>query len=131
MRYREESGGQEHSYLSFCFFMLAISRFQSQLTDFPMYRLAECMEYMYGSSSPVPAYSGSNPELQLEKYTRTFQCLYPYINNRLLAPACPPQRHGWYNLECTIHAPGSTGCQQSNVGTRRKYQYMPGVTLAQ
>ncbi|KRY59224.1 hypothetical protein T03_14145 [Trichinella britovi] len=27
-----------------------------------------------------------------------------------------------YNLECTIHAPGSTGCQQSNVGTRRKYQ---------
>ncbi|KRX69356.1 hypothetical protein T06_15595 [Trichinella sp. T6] len=59
--------------------------------------------------------------LKLEKYTRTFQCLYPYINNRLLAPACPPQRHGWYNLECTIHAPGSTGCQQSNVGTRRKY----------
>ncbi|KRY60460.1 hypothetical protein T03_14664 [Trichinella britovi] len=22
-----------------------------------------------------------------------------------------------YNLECTIHAPGSPGCQQSNVGT--------------
>ncbi|KRX28582.1 hypothetical protein T09_14648, partial [Trichinella sp. T9] len=36
-----------------------------------------------------------------------------------------------YNLECTIQCPGSTGCQQSNVGTRRKYQYMPGVTLAQ
>ncbi|KRX52816.1 hypothetical protein T09_2553 [Trichinella sp. T9] len=37
-----------------------------------------------------------------------------------------------YNLEWrTIHAPGSHGCQQSNVGTRRKYQYMPGVTLAQ
>ncbi|KRX29585.1 hypothetical protein T09_4793, partial [Trichinella sp. T9] len=41
MRYREESGGQEHSDFSSCFFMLAISRFQSQLTDFPMYRLAE------------------------------------------------------------------------------------------
>ncbi|KRY04360.1 hypothetical protein T12_3867 [Trichinella patagoniensis] len=41
MRYREESGGQEHSDFSFCFLMLAISRFQSQLTGFPMYRLAE------------------------------------------------------------------------------------------
>ncbi|KRY50954.1 hypothetical protein T03_2785 [Trichinella britovi] len=41
MRYREENGGQEHSDFSSCFFMLAISRFQSQLTDFPMYRLAE------------------------------------------------------------------------------------------
>ncbi|KRY02956.1 hypothetical protein T03_3632, partial [Trichinella britovi] len=41
MRYREESGGQEHSDFSSCFLMLAISRFQSQLTDFPMYRLAE------------------------------------------------------------------------------------------
>ncbi|KRY24641.1 hypothetical protein T01_671 [Trichinella spiralis] len=30
----------------------------------------------------------------------------------------------WYNLESTIHAPGSHGCQQSNVGTRRNYQYM-------
>ncbi|KRY63865.1 hypothetical protein T11_549 [Trichinella zimbabwensis] len=27
-----------------------------------------------------------------------------------------------YNLECTIHASGSPGFQQSNVGTRRKYQ---------
>ncbi|KRY04482.1 hypothetical protein T12_2710, partial [Trichinella patagoniensis] len=27
----------------------------------------------------------------------------------------------WYNLESTIHAPGSHGCQQSNVGTRRNY----------
>ncbi|KRX13993.1 hypothetical protein T07_9077 [Trichinella nelsoni] len=41
MRYREESGGQKHFDFSSCFFMLAISRFQSQLTDFPMYRLAE------------------------------------------------------------------------------------------
>ncbi|KRX67859.1 hypothetical protein T06_932 [Trichinella sp. T6] len=41
MRYREESGGQEHSDFSSCFLMLGISRFQSQLTDFPMYRLAE------------------------------------------------------------------------------------------
>ncbi|KRX74722.1 hypothetical protein T06_5862 [Trichinella sp. T6] len=41
MGYREESGGQEHSNFSSCFFMLAISRFQSQLTDFPIYRLAE------------------------------------------------------------------------------------------
>ncbi|KRY46566.1 hypothetical protein T03_1846 [Trichinella britovi] len=41
MRYREESSGQEHSDFSSCFLMLAISRFQSQLTDFPMYRLAE------------------------------------------------------------------------------------------
>ncbi|KRX25477.1 hypothetical protein T07_12282 [Trichinella nelsoni] len=24
-----------------------------------------------------------------------FQYLYPYINGRLLAPAYPPQRHGW------------------------------------
>ncbi|KRY44784.1 hypothetical protein T03_9612 [Trichinella britovi] len=24
----------------------------------------------------------------------------------------------WYNLESTIHAPGSHGCQQSNVRTR-------------
>ncbi|KRY24151.1 hypothetical protein T03_3010 [Trichinella britovi] len=31
----------------------------------------------------------------------------------------------WYNLESTIHAPGSHGCQQSNVGTRSKYQ-LPG-----
>ncbi|KRZ54302.1 hypothetical protein T02_10460 [Trichinella nativa] len=30
----------------------------------------------------------------------------------------------WYNLESTIHAPGSRGCQQFNVGTRRNYQYM-------
>ncbi|KRY43803.1 hypothetical protein T03_427 [Trichinella britovi] len=30
----------------------------------------------------------------------------------------------WYNLESTIHAPGLHGCQQSNVGTRRNYQYM-------
>ncbi|KRX23921.1 hypothetical protein T07_9912 [Trichinella nelsoni] len=28
----------------------------------------------------------------------------------------------WYNLECTIQCPGSPGCHQSNVGTRRKYQ---------
>ncbi|KRX87075.1 hypothetical protein T01_1558, partial [Trichinella spiralis] len=41
MRYREESGGQEHSYLSFSLFFSSISCFQSQLTDFPMYRLAE------------------------------------------------------------------------------------------
>ncbi|KRX32909.1 hypothetical protein T09_13926 [Trichinella sp. T9] len=41
MRYREESGGQEHSDFSSCFLMLAISHFQSQLTNFPMYRLAE------------------------------------------------------------------------------------------
>ncbi|KRZ85758.1 hypothetical protein T08_10140 [Trichinella sp. T8] len=41
MRYREESGGQEHSDFSSCFLMLGMSRFQSQLTDFPMYRLAE------------------------------------------------------------------------------------------
>ncbi|KRX38354.1 hypothetical protein T05_2649 [Trichinella murrelli] len=41
MRYREESGGQEHSDFSPCFLMLVTSRFQSQLTDFPMYRLAE------------------------------------------------------------------------------------------
>ncbi|KRX47010.1 hypothetical protein T05_12321 [Trichinella murrelli] len=40
MWYREESGGQEHSDFSSCLLMLAISRFQSQLTDFPMYRLA-------------------------------------------------------------------------------------------
>ncbi|KRZ17391.1 hypothetical protein T11_18556 [Trichinella zimbabwensis] len=37
----------------------------------------------------------------------------------------------WYNLESTIHAPGSHGCQQSNVGTRSKYQYMPRCTLPQ
>ncbi|KRX57479.1 hypothetical protein T09_5344, partial [Trichinella sp. T9] len=30
----------------------------------------------------------------------------------------------WYNLENTIHPPGSHGCQQSNVETRGKYQYM-------
>ncbi|KRZ71589.1 hypothetical protein T08_16807, partial [Trichinella sp. T8] len=41
LRYREESGGQEYSYLSFCLFFSSISCFQSQLTDFPMYRLAE------------------------------------------------------------------------------------------
>ncbi|KRY45609.1 hypothetical protein T03_6036 [Trichinella britovi] len=41
MRYREESGGQEHTDFSSCLLMLAISRFQSQLTNFPMYRLAE------------------------------------------------------------------------------------------
>ncbi|KRZ88947.1 hypothetical protein T08_5714 [Trichinella sp. T8] len=41
LRYREKSGGQEHSDFSPCFLMLAISRFQSQLTDFPMYRLEE------------------------------------------------------------------------------------------
>ncbi|KRY24376.1 hypothetical protein T03_12222 [Trichinella britovi] len=60
-----------------------------------------------------------------------WEYLYPYINNRLLAPACPPQMHGWYNLEWTIHAPGSHSCHQSIVSTRRKNQYMPGVTLAQ
>ncbi|KRZ65117.1 hypothetical protein T10_130 [Trichinella papuae] len=37
----------------------------------------------------------------------------------------------WYNLESTIHAPGSHGCQQSNVGTRTKYQYVPRCTLPQ
>ncbi|KRX22837.1 hypothetical protein T03_41 [Trichinella britovi] len=26
-----------------------------------------------------------------------WEYLYPYINNRLLAPACPPQRHGWFD----------------------------------
>ncbi|KRY04882.1 hypothetical protein T12_12199 [Trichinella patagoniensis] len=41
MRYREESGGQEHSYLSLCRFLSSLSCFQSQLTYFPMYRLAE------------------------------------------------------------------------------------------
>ncbi|KRZ10750.1 hypothetical protein T11_12494 [Trichinella zimbabwensis] len=41
LRYREESGGQEHFDFSSCFFIVAISRFQSHLTDFPMYRLAE------------------------------------------------------------------------------------------
>ncbi|XP_003369240.1 hypothetical protein Tsp_04664, partial [Trichinella spiralis] len=40
-RYREESRGQEHSNLSSCCFFHSISCFQSQLTDFPMYRLAE------------------------------------------------------------------------------------------
>ncbi|KRY74434.1 hypothetical protein T4B_7511 [Trichinella pseudospiralis] len=30
----------------------------------------------------------------------------------------------WYNLESAIHSPGSHGCQQSNVGTHSKYQYM-------
>ncbi|KRY27283.1 hypothetical protein T01_5749 [Trichinella spiralis] len=35
------NGGQEHSYLLPCFFFCSISCFQSQLTDFPMYRLAE------------------------------------------------------------------------------------------
>ncbi|KRY51121.1 hypothetical protein T03_11928 [Trichinella britovi] len=141
MRYREESGGQEHSDFSSCFFMLAISRFQSQLTDFPMYRLAEVeVAALYPrirEVTPNCRYqgcfkitdNGRPPELplcllKLEKYTRTFQYLYPYINNRLLAPACPPQRHEWYDLESTIHAPGSHGCQQSNVGTRRNYQYM-------
>ncbi|KRY45208.1 hypothetical protein T03_1233 [Trichinella britovi] len=36
-----------------------------------------------------------------------------------------------YNLECTIHAPGSTGCQQSNVVTRSKDQDVPRCTLPQ
>ncbi|KRX29643.1 hypothetical protein T06_15838 [Trichinella sp. T6] len=57
-----------------------------------MYRLAEV--------EVAALYPRRPPELplcllKLEKYTRTFQCLYPYINNRLLAPACPLQRHGW------------------------------------
>ncbi|KRZ88656.1 hypothetical protein T08_15600 [Trichinella sp. T8] len=30
----------------------------------------------------------------------------------------------WYNLESTIHAPGSHGCQQFNVGIRHNYQFM-------
>ncbi|KRY52722.1 hypothetical protein T03_1591 [Trichinella britovi] len=67
-----------------------------------------------------------------------WQYFYPYINNRHNQLARHKGMDGKqlliplrYNLECTIHAPGSTGCQQSNVGTRRKYQYMPGVTLAQ
>ncbi|KRY73635.1 hypothetical protein T4B_6554 [Trichinella pseudospiralis] len=37
----------------------------------------------------------------------------------------------WYNLECTIYAPGSQGCQHSNVVTRSKYQYVPRCTLPQ
>ncbi|KRZ69068.1 hypothetical protein T10_5212 [Trichinella papuae] len=37
----------------------------------------------------------------------------------------------WYNLESTIYAQDSHGCQQSNVGTRSKYQYMPRCTLPQ
>ncbi|KRX20143.1 hypothetical protein T07_6611 [Trichinella nelsoni] len=37
----------------------------------------------------------------------------------------------WYNLESTIHAPGSHGCQQSNVGTRRNYQDIPPQQFAQ
>ncbi|KRX74700.1 hypothetical protein T06_1881 [Trichinella sp. T6] len=38
---QQQLGGQEHSYLSSWSFFRSISRFQSQLTDFPMYRLAE------------------------------------------------------------------------------------------
>ncbi|KRZ15422.1 hypothetical protein T11_1004 [Trichinella zimbabwensis] len=41
--------------------MLAISRFQSQLTDFPIY----VPPGRSGSSSSVPAYSGSSPESRL------------------------------------------------------------------
>ncbi|XP_003382030.1 conserved hypothetical protein [Trichinella spiralis] len=84
----------------------------SQLTYFPMYRLAEVeVAALYPGIREVTPNcryqgcfkitdNGRPPELplcilKLEKYTRTFQCLYPYINNRLLAPACPPQRHGW------------------------------------
>ncbi|KRZ07023.1 hypothetical protein T11_15412 [Trichinella zimbabwensis] len=36
-----------------------------------------------------------------------------------------------YNLECTIHASGSPGCQQSNVGTRRKYQDLLQIQAVQ
>ncbi|KRZ40533.1 hypothetical protein T4C_11982 [Trichinella pseudospiralis] len=41
MQYRKESGGQQHFNFSSCFFILTISRSQSQLADFPMYRLEE------------------------------------------------------------------------------------------
>ncbi|KRZ01571.1 hypothetical protein T11_15577 [Trichinella zimbabwensis] len=37
----------------------------------------------------------------------------------------------WCTLECTIHTPGSPGCQQSNVRTRSKCQYMPQCILPQ
>ncbi|KRZ00591.1 hypothetical protein T11_239 [Trichinella zimbabwensis] len=37
----------------------------------------------------------------------------------------------WYNLESTIHAPGWSGCLQSNLRTRSKYQYMPRCILPQ
>ncbi|KRX29877.1 hypothetical protein T05_14620 [Trichinella murrelli] len=67
MRYREESGGQEHSDFSFCLLMLAISRFQSQLTDFPMYRLAE------GEIMPV--------------FRKVWGCASPDVYTLRLAPA--------------------------------------------
>ncbi|XP_003378040.1 hypothetical protein Tsp_02233 [Trichinella spiralis] len=83
----------------------------SQLTDFPMYRLAEVeaaalyprireVALNRGYQSCFKITDNGRPSelplclLKLEKYTRTLQYLYPYINNRLLAPACPPQRHG-------------------------------------
>ncbi|KRZ35267.1 hypothetical protein T4C_13175 [Trichinella pseudospiralis] len=43
---------------------------------------------------------------------------------QLLIPLC-------YNLESSILAPCSHACQQSNVGTQSKYQYMPWCTLPQ
>ncbi|KRX34369.1 hypothetical protein T09_4624 [Trichinella sp. T9] len=69
MRYREESGGQEHSDFSSRFLMLGISRFQSQLTGFPMYRPRRSgmlpdhagVQEAWGALRPMFIHCGSHP----------------------------------------------------------------------
>ncbi|KRZ17369.1 hypothetical protein T11_14827 [Trichinella zimbabwensis] len=108
----------------------------------PAHRLSYVPPGRSGSSSPVPAYSGSSPESRvsglfqnhkllfvdfiltpmtaalLEKYTRMCQYLYSYINNK----TC------WHQL---IRHTRMVKLLLIALRTRSKYQYMPRCTLPQ
>ncbi|KRZ51172.1 hypothetical protein T02_4669, partial [Trichinella nativa] len=107
-------------------------------TCVPAHRLSYVPPGRSGSSSPVPAYSGSSPESRLENkpvcsniFTRTstVDCWHQLIHHKgtdgkqLLIPL-------WYNLESTIHAPGSHGCLMSNIGTRSSLMLEPAANIS-
>ncbi|KRZ87121.1 hypothetical protein T08_11450 [Trichinella sp. T8] len=64
------SGGQEHSYLSYCLFFSSTSCFV------PTHRLSYVLPGRSGSSSPVPAYSGSSPESRVSGLFQNHKLLF-------------------------------------------------------
>ncbi|XP_003367596.1 conserved hypothetical protein [Trichinella spiralis] len=105
-----------------------------------MYRLAEVEV-----AALFPRIWGSSPEARVfravSKSQITVRPISLPVHKQWTSGTSLPATKAWrvnrlliplrYNLECTIHAPGSTGCQQSNVVTRSKDQYVPRCTLPQ
>ncbi|KRZ23423.1 hypothetical protein T4B_1959, partial [Trichinella pseudospiralis] len=121
LRYMEESSGQEHSYLSFYFFLCStISWFQSELTNFPVYRLAEVeVATLYRCIRKVALNRGYQGCFKITNY-----CLWTEIDREdcqfTAGTSLPATKAFMHCGPC----PGSHGCLQSNFRSCSKYQYI-------